>query len=211
MLNIVVLVSGGGTNFQALIDAQEAGKIHNGHICAVLSSSQDAYALIRAHKAGIPAYVVERKSYASREAFTAAILDELERLKADLIVLSGFLYVLSDSFIERYRNRIINVHPSLIPAFCGDGYYGIKVHEKALERGVKLSGATVHFVNEVTDGGPIILQKAVEVLPDDTAQSLQQRVMQEAEWKLLPKAVSLFCAGRLNVAGGRVRILEAGV
>ena len=206
MLNIAVLVSGGGTNLQALLDAQARGEIRNGKITAVVSSTPGAFALERAKGANVPGHVVNRKDYDSRESFTEALLGKLSELNADLIVLAGFLYILSPAFVERYENRIINIHPALIPSFCGDGFYGLKVHEKALEYGVKVTGATVHFVNEIPDGGAIILQKAVEIRPDDTPESLQLRVMQQAEWELLPRAVSLFCSGKLRVEGRRTII-----
>ncbi len=209
MKNIVVLVSGGGTNLQALLDAQERGEIRDGKIIAVISSTPGAFALERAKGANVPGYVVNRKDYDSREAFTGALLDKLSELNADLIVLAGFLYILSPAFVERYENRIINIHPALIPSFCGDGFYGLKVHEKALEYGVKLTGATVHFVSAEADAGPIILQKAVAIEEGDTAEILQKRVMEQAEWKLLPEAVSLFCQGRLHVEGRIVHIDQA--
>ena len=209
MKNIVVLVSGGGTNLQALLDAQERGEIRDGKIIAVISSTPGAFALERAKGANVPGYVVNRKDYDSREAFTGALLDKLSELNADLIVLAGFLYILSPAFVERYENRIINIHPALIPSFCGDGFYGLKVQEKALEYGVKLTGATVHFVSAEADAGPIILQKAVAIEEGDTAEILQKRVMEQAEWKLLPEAVSLFCQGRLHVEGRIVHIDQA--
>ncbi len=194
---VVVLVSGGGTNLQALIDAQQRGELKNGFLACVISSNPDAYALERARQAGISTKVVSRKSYASREAYDETLLAALKEAQADLIVLAGFLLVLGEKVVKAYDRRMINVHPSLIPSFCGDGYYGLRVHEAALEYGVKVTGATVHFVNEVTDGGQIILQKAVDIHEDDTPESLQKRVMEEAEWVLLPKAVSLFCEGKL--------------
>lgn len=194
---VVVLVSGGGTNLQALIDAQQRGELKNGFIACVISSNPDAYALERARQAGIATRVVSRKSYASREAYDEALLAALDEVQADLIVLAGFLLVLGEKVVKAYDRRMINVHPSLIPSFCGDGYYGLRVHEAALAYGVKVTGATVHFVNEVTDGGQIILQKAVNIHKDDTPKSLQKRVMEEAEWVLLPQAVSLFCEGKL--------------
>lgn len=206
MKNIVVLVSGGGTNLQALLDAQERGEITGGKITAVVSSTPGAFALERAARAGVPGCVVNRKDYGSREDFTQALLTQLETLHADLIVLAGFLYILSPAFVDRYENRIINIHPALIPAFCGDGYYGLKVHEKALEYGVKLTGATVHFVSAEADAGPIILQKAVAIEEGDTPEVLQKRVMEQAEWKILPEAVSLFCQDRLHVEGRIVHI-----
>jgi len=208
MLNIAVLVSGGGTNLQALIDAQTRGELVNGHIACVVSSNPDAFALTRAKNAGIPGEVLLRKNYPSAEAYDDALLELLDQYRTDLIVLAGFMTIIRESVVKRYSGRIINIHPALIPSFCGKGFYGLHVHEAALERGVKLTGATVHFVNEVCDGGPIILQKAVAVLPDDTPEVLQRRVMEEAEWKLLPKAVSLFCEGRLCVQGNTVQILD---
>jgi phosphoribosylglycinamide formyltransferase-1 len=207
MVKIAVLVSGSGTNLQALIDAERGGLIKNGRISLVLSSSADAYALERAAAAGIESCVVPRKKYKDRLAFTEAVLSELRKRDIGLVVLAGFLYVLSPVFTQVYENRVINVHPSLIPAFCGDGYYGLRVHERVLEYGVKVTGATVHFANEETDGGPIILQKAVEVSDDDTPETLRKRVMREAEWVILPRAVSLFCEGRLKVEGRHVSIL----
>lgn len=195
---VVVLVSGGGTNLQALINAWARGEIKNGHIACVISSSAEAYALERAMNAGIPVRVLPRKEYASREAFDEALLAALKAEQADLIVLAGFLYVLGEKVVQAFPRRIINVHPALIPSFCGDGFYGLRVHEAALKYGVKVTGATVHFVNEITDGGQIISQKAVEVKEDDTPETLQKRVMEEAEWVLLPKAVSMFCNGALN-------------
>lgn len=208
MLNIVVLVSGGGTNLQALIDAQQRGEIKNGRIAAVVSSKPGVFALERAAKNGIPTRVLQRRDYSSPEAYGQALVALLGELEADLIVLAGFLCILSPAVTQRYANKIINVHPSLIPSFCGDGFYGLKVHEAALRYGVKVTGATVHFVNEVTDGGAIILQKAVEILPGDTPETLQRRVMEQAEWQLLPRAVSLFCEGRLSVDEGRVTVRE---
>jgi phosphoribosylglycinamide formyltransferase-1 len=207
MVNIAVLVSGGGTNLQALIDAQQAGRFSGGRICTVISSRPDAYALERAVKAGIPHIVLARRQFASPEDFDHALAAALRQAGADLVVLAGFLSILGREVLESFPNRILNVHPSLIPSFCGDGYYGLKVHEAALKAGVRVTGATVHFVNEVTDGGAIILQKAVEVKQDDTPETLQRRVMEQAEWKLLPEAVALFCEGRLKAEGGKVRIL----
>jgi phosphoribosylglycinamide formyltransferase-1 len=207
MKRIAVLVSGGGTNLQALIDAQNRGEIQNGAIVAVISSSPDAYALERAKKADIRGYVVARRDYASNRDLSLALLDKLRALDIDLVVLAGFMYVLTEEFVSAYPNAIVNVHPALIPAFCGEGFYGLHVHEKALEYGVKVSGATVHFVSEECDGGPVILQKAVEVREGDTPKTLQRRIMEEAEWKLLPKAVSLVCEGRLKVEGRIVHIL----
>ena len=204
MINIAVLVSGGGTNLQALIDAQQAGKIENGRIALVVSSNPNAYALERAAKADIPAAVLRRRDFDTADRYAGA-LDALLREKGiGLIVLAGFMTVLPDSFCRLYENRIINVHPSLIPSFCGEGFYGLHVHEAALAKGVKVTGATVHFVSEVVDGGAIIAQKAVEVEEGDTPETLQRRVMEQAEWILLPQAVSDFCAGRLTVNGAWV-------
>ena len=208
MKKIAVLVSGGGTNLQALIDAQNRGEIVGGQIAAVISSAPDAYALERAAKAGIPGFVIARKAYASNREMTLALVDKLRELNIDLVVLAGFMVILTEEMVKAYPNAIINVHPALIPSFAGPGCYGLHVHEKALEYGVKLSGATVHFVSEECDGGPIISQKAVEVLPDDTPEVLQRRIMEYAEWKLLPQAVSLFCQDRLKVDGRTVRILD---
>jgi phosphoribosylglycinamide formyltransferase-1 len=205
---IVVLVSGGGTNLQALLDAQGRGEILGGEIVAVISSKPGAFALERAEKAGVPGCVVARKDYPDREAFTAALLEKVGGLGADLIVLAGFLCILSPAFVERYENRIINIHPALIPSFCGDGFYGLTVHEKALEYGVKVTGATVHFVSADVDAGPIIAQRAVPILEGDTPEVLQRRVMEQAEWKLLPEAVGLFCQDRLQVEGRIVHILD---
>ena len=204
--NIVVLVSGGGTNLQALIDAQSRGEILNGAITAVISSRPDAYALERAKAAGIPGYVVARKDFPGNREMTQALVAKLRALKADLVVLAGFMHILTEEMVQAYPNAILNVHPALIPSFCGAGYYGLHVHEKALAYGVKVTGATVHFVNEEPDGGPIILQKAVDILPGDTPESLQRRVMEQAEWVILPQAVSLFCQGRLSVDGRIVSI-----
>lgn len=204
MLNIVVLVSGGGTNLQALIDAERRGELSGGRLSCVISSRPDAYALTRASQAGIPCEVLRRKEFDSQTAYDHALLSLLERCGADLVVLAGFMTIIGDEVITRYRNRMMNIHPSLIPSFCGEGYFGLAVHRAALLRGVRVTGATVHFVNEVCDGGPIILQQAVEIQDDDTPETLQKRVMEEAEWKILPRAVSLFCEGRLSVAGNRV-------
>ena len=199
MKNIIVLVSGGGTNLQALIDAQEREEIQNGKITCVISSNPEAYALQRAEKHGIKAQILNRKEYPNNQTYTQDLLNLLKAENADLIVLAGFMIILDKSLIQAYENKIINVHPSLIPSFCGDGFYGLHVHEKALEKGVKLTGATVHFVNEICDGGAIILQKAVEIQNGDTPEILQKRVMEQAEWKILPQAVSLFCQDRLTV------------
>ena len=205
---IAVLVSGGGTNLQALIDAQKAGQLGGGEIVAVLSSKEGAYALERAAKAGIPGFVLPRKSFPDNGAMTRAIVDELQSLQVDLVVLAGFLHILTGEIVAAYPNAILNVHPALIPSFCGKGAYGLHVHEQALAYGVKVTGATVHFVTEECDAGPIILQKAVDVLPGDTPELLQRRIMEQCEWKLLPRAVSLFCQGRLNVEGRKVTVLE---
>ena len=194
MLNIAVLVSGGGTNLQALIDAQAAGMLHSGRLALVVSSKPEVYALERAKKAGIPALVCAKKEMDSQEAFEEVLHRALAEHENHVIVLAGFISILSEEFTRRWAGRILNVHPSLIPAFCGKGMYGLKVHEAALRRGVKVTGATVHLVNEIPDGGPILLQKAVEVLPGDTPESLQKRVMEQAEWLLLPQAAELLCA-----------------
>jgi phosphoribosylglycinamide formyltransferase-1 len=206
MLNIAVLVSGSGTNLQALIDAVSAGDI-NGRIAMVISSKAETFALERAAKNGIESRVIERKCFASQQDFDLAILSVLRECGAELVVLAGFLCILGNSITEQYNYRIINVHPSLIPAFCGAGYYGLKVHEAVLDYGVRVTGATVHFVNDVTDGGAIILQKAVEVKQGDTPKELQLRVMKEAEWEILPHAVALFCDGRLSVKNNKVVII----
>lgn len=208
MLKIAVLVSGGGTNLQALIDAEKRGEIKNGKITLVAASKPGVYALERAANNGIETAVVVRKDYATVEEFSDRFIEILLEKGIDLVVLGGFMTIMSDRFTEVFENRIINVHPALIPSFCGKSFYGLHVHEAALERGVKLSGATVHFVNEICDGGPIILQKAVPVMENDTPESLQKRIMEQAEWTLLPKAVSLFCEGRLSVENGIVKIKE---
>lgn len=206
MVRIAVLVSGGGTNLQALIDAQGRGEIPNGEIAAVISSSPDAFALERAKKAGISGYVIDRKAYASNQAMTVALTQQLKELDIGLVVLAGFLYILTPELIEAYPNAILNVHPALIPSFCGEGFYGLHVHQAALAYGVKVTGATVHFVSEDCDGGPIILQKAVAIQEGDTPETLQRRVMEQAEWQILPQAVALFCAGKLHVTGRIVHI-----
>ena len=208
MLKIVVLVSGGGTNLQAIMDAVEAKTITNTEIIGVISNNKNAYALERAKKHGIPAMCISPKDYESREAFNDAFLDELQQLNPDLIVLAGFLVVIPEKVIRQYEHRMINIHPSLIPAFCGKGYYGLKVHEAALKRGVKVVGATVHFVDEGTDTGPIILQKAVEVEQGDTPEVLQRRVMEQAEWVILPKAIDLIANGKVSVEDGHVIIAK---
>lgn len=206
MLRLAVLVSGGGTNLQALIDAVCAGRIQNAQIALVISNKKDAYALERAQKHGIKSCCIAPKDYADKDAFANEMIRMLEEEKTDLVVLAGYLVILPEIIIQKYKNRIINIHPSLIPSFCGAGYYGLKVHESVLVRGVKVTGATVHFVDEGTDTGPIILQKAVEVYQDDTPQQLQKRVMEEAEWKILPEAVHLIANGRVSVLNGRVAI-----
>ncbi len=206
--SIAVLVSGGGTNLQALIDAEKNGIIKNGEISLVISNNKTAYALERARMNGIPSAVVLKKECGSQEMFEQKIISLLREHEIDLIVLAGFMSILSSDFTKAFEHRIINVHPSLIPSFCGKGFYGLHVHEKALEYGVKVTGATVHFVNEIPDGGEIILQKAVEIMADDTPETLQKRVMTEAEWKILPEAVSLFCQDRLTVENNKVYIGE---
>ena len=203
---IAVLVSGGGTNLQALIDAQLRGELGGGEIVAVISSKAGAYALERGAKVGIPGYVLPRKEFASNQVMTVALVELLKELRIDLVVLAGCMVIFTEELVKAYPNAIMNVHPALIPSFCGEGFYGLHVHEKALEYGVKLSGATVHFVSEECDGGPIIAQKAVEVRPDDTPETLQRRIMEEAEWKLLPQAVAWFCEGRITVDGRTVII-----
>lgn len=204
---IAVLVSGGGTNLQALLDAEARGEIKNGKIAAVISSNPNAYALVRAEKAGVPGYIMPRKDYSSNRAMTLALVEKLKELNIDLVVLAGFMTIFTHEMPESFPNAVINVHPALIPSFCGKGFYGLHVHEAALSYGVKLSGATVHFVSEECDGGPIILQKAVEVLPDDSPETLQRRIMEQAEWVLLPQAVSLFCQDRLRLEGRTLRVL----
>ena len=205
---IAVLVSGGGTNLQALIDAKARGELGGGEIVAVISSKAGAFALERAAKAGIPGYVIPRKEYESNRAMTVAVVEKLRELEIDLVVLAGCMVIFTEELVNTYPNAIMNVHPALIPSFCGVGYYGLHVHEAALAYGVKLSGATVHFVSEECDGGPIIAQKAVPVLEGDTPEILQRRIMEEAEWKLLPEAVALFCEDRITVEGRRVIIKE---
>ncbi len=204
VLRLAVLVSGGGTNLQAIIDSIENGTVTNAKIVVVISNNKNAYALERAAKHGIEALSISPKDYEDREMFHQALLATLEERNIDLIVLAGYLVVIPEQMIRKYRNRIINVHPSLIPSFCGTGYYGLKVHEAVLARGVKVTGATVHFVDEGTDTGPIILQKAVAVEPGDTPEVLQHRVMEQAEWKLLPAAINLIANGRVRVEDGRV-------
>ena len=199
-------MSGGGTNLQALIDAEKDGIIKNGKIEQVLSSKEGVYALERAKNADIKTVVVARKDYSNIEEYSLKLIEVLKENNIDLIVLAGFMTIISESVSRAFENKIVNVHPALIPSFCGKGYYGLHVHEEALKKGVKLSGATVHFVTEVCDGGPIILQKAVEVKDDDTPETLQRRIMEEAEWKILPEAVSLICQGKVKVIDGKTKI-----
>lgn len=206
MLKLAVLVSGGGTNLQAIIDAIENGAITNAKIELVISNNKNAFALERATRSGIPARCISPRDYNSREQFEEELLETLLERQVDLVVLAGCLVVIPEKMVDAFKNRIINIHPSLIPSFCGTGYYGLKVHEEALRRGVKITGATVHFVDKGTDTGPIILQKAVEVQPEDTPASLQLRVMQEAEWKILPRAIDLIANGRVEVRDGRTVI-----
>ncbi len=208
MVNIGVLVSGGGTNLQKILDAQQGGGIPNGAVRVVIASRGDAYALERAKKAGVEAFALCRKDYPDVESYSEALIDALKSRGVELVVLAGFLTITGDNFVRAFENRIMNVHPALLPAFGGKGFYGLHVHEAVLERGCKLTGATVHFANEVCDGGPIILQKAVEVKEGDTPEALQRRVMEEAEWELLPRAISLFCEGKLEVAQGKVHIKD---
>lgn len=204
MLKICVLVSGGGTNLQAIIDACESGYV-DGKVCHVISSSVKAYALERAKRHNIPSSVIRKKDYSSADAYTQAVIDSVAESGAELVIMAGFMSILGDQFVQAFPNRIMNIHPSLIPSFCGKGFYGLHVHEAALARGVKITGATVHFINEVCDGGPIIIQKAIEVLQDDTPESLQLRIMKECEQKILPEAVKLFAEGKLTVEGNIVR------
>lgn len=208
MKNIVVLVSGGGTNLQAIINAEKSGHIKNGKIVGVVSSKEGAYALERAQKAGIKTSVLPRKHFSDNFAYSEALLKVLNDYKADLIVYAGFMTILDRIVCDAYPYKMINVHPALIPSFCGKGFYGLHVHEEALKKGVKLTGATVHFVTAECDGGPIILQKAVEVLADDTPETLQKRVMEQAEWEILPKAVSLFCEDKITVKDGKAYVLN---
>lgn len=208
MKNIVVLVSGGGTNLQALIDAQGRGEIKNGRIVCVVSSNPNAYALERAKNNGIDTEIIRRKDYAEFDEYDTALTELLQSRNTDVVVLAGFMTILGSKVIKAFENRIINIHPSLIPSFCGEGYYGLRVHEEALKKGVKVTGATAHFVNEICDGGPIIIQKAVEVQNSDTPEVLQKRVMEQAEWKILPKAVSLFCEDKIIVKDNKTEILD---
>lgn len=207
-MKIAVCVSGGGTNLQAIIDKINSGEIHNTEIGVVISNNKNAYALERAKKAGIEAVCISPKDYDSRQEFNKAFLEQLNSYRVDLVVLAGFLVVIPEEMIKQYRNRIINIHPSLIPSFCGTGYYGLKVHEGVLNRGVKVTGATCHFVDEGTDTGPIILQKAVEVMEDDTPEVLQRRVMEQAEWIIMPRAIDLIARGLVTVVDGKVKIGE---
>ena len=206
--NIIVLVSGGGTNLQALIDAQARGELGGGRITCVISSKPGVYALERAAKANIPTRVIVRKDYPDTAAYSAAMLDAFREEHADLIVQAGFMTILDETICRAYPNKMINVHPALIPSFCGKGYYGLHVHEAALKKGVKVTGATVHFVTEVCDGGPIILQKAVAVEQGDTPETLQKRVMEQAEWHILPEAVNLFCNDKIKVIDNKTEILD---
>ena len=208
MLKMAVLVSGGGTNLQAIIDAIESGKITNAEISVVISNNANAYALERAKQHGIEALCVSPKSFSSREEFNQKLLETIQSYQADLVVLAGCLVVIPEIMVKAYPNKIINIHPALIPSFCGTGYYGLKVHEGVLKRGVKVTGATVHFVDEGTDTGPIILQKAVEVQQDDTPEILQRRVMEEAEWKIMPEAINLIANHKVQVVDGLVKISE---
>ena len=207
MKNIAVLVSGGGTNLQALIDAQGRKEIVNGEISAVISSAPEAYALERAKQANIPSYILPRKNFGSNQLYTKALVGLLQEMGADVVVLAGFMVILTEEIVQAYPNKILNIHPALIPSFCGKGAYGLHVHEQALAYGVKVTGATVHLVTAEPDGGPIVLQKAIDVLPWDTPESLQRRVMEECEWKLLPKAVDLLCRDNLKVEGRTVNII----
>ena len=208
MKNIVVLVSGGGTNLQALIDAQNRGEIEGGKITCVISSNPNAYALERAENNSIATEVIRRKDFASLEEYDEALTKLLQSKNTDLVVLAGFMTILGKKVIAAFENKIINIHPALIPSFCGEGYYGLRVHEEALKKGVKVTGATAHFVNEICDGGPIILQKAVAIQNGDTPEILQKRVMEQAEWKILPQAVALFCKDKIKVTDGKTEILD---
>lgn len=208
MKNIVVLVSGGGTNLQALIDAQKRGELTGGSITCVISSNPNAYALTRAADNNIETAVIRRRDYDTFEGYDRALTALLQSKQADVVVLAGFMTILGKEVIHAFENRIINIHPALIPSFCGEGYYGLRVHEEALKKGVKVTGATAHFVNEICDGGPIIMQKAVEVQNGDTPEILQKRVMEQAEWKILPRSVALFCEDKIKVSGNKTEILE---
>ena len=209
MMKMAVLVSGGGTNLQAILDAMDSGRITNAQVSVVISTNENAYALERAKKHGIPAQCVSPKNYETRALFNEALLAAIQSYEVDLVVLAGCLVVIPEIMVKAYPNRIINIHPSLIPAFCGTGYYGLKVHEGVLQRGVKVTGATVHFVDEGTDTGPIILQKAVAVQQGDTPELLQRRVMEEAEWQIMPEAIDLIANNRVEVIDGIVKIREA--
>ena len=206
MKNIVVLVSGGGTNLQALIDAEKSGIIKGGRITCVISSKEGVYALERAAQNGIKSRVIPRKEYPDIASYTKAVTDVLIEEKADLVVYAGFMTILDEQVVKAFPCKMMNVHPALIPSFCGKGFYGLRVHEAALEKGVKLSGATVHFVTEECDGGPIIIQKAVPVENGDTPETLQRRIMEQAEWKILPEAVSLFCQDRIDIVDGKAYV-----
>ena len=208
MLRVVVMVSGGGTNLQAIFDAVKDGKITNAQVVGVISNKKDAYALTRAEQAGIKTACVSPKDYAESEQFNEALLAAVDSFAPDLVVLAGFLVILPELLIRSYKNRMINIHPSLIPSFCGKGFYGLKVHEEVLSRGCKVTGATVHFVDEGCDSGPILLQKAVEVVQGDTPEVLQRRVMEQAEWKILPRAIDLIANGKVEVKDGFAQILE---
>lgn len=208
MKNIAVLVSGGGTNLQALIDAQSRGEIIGGRITCVISSNPSAYALERAKNNNITTYIIKRKDYEQFDEYDIALTELLQSNNIDLVVLAGFMTILGSKVINAFENKIINIHPSLIPSFCGEGYYGLRVHQEALKKGVKVTGATAHFVNEICDAGPIIIQKAVEILQDDTPEVLQKRVMEQAEWNILPKAVSLFCQDKIKVKDNKTIILD---
>lgn len=206
MLRIAVLVSGGGTNLQAIIDRIEQGVLTNTEIVAVISNKKDAYALVRAKQHNIPTKCISPNDFSSRDEFNIRLKEAIDSFSVDLVVLAGYLVILPEVLIKAYRNRIINIHPSLIPSFCGAGFYGLKVHQEVLERGVKVTGATVHFVDEGTDTGPIILQKSVEVLDQDTPETLQQKVMEEAEWSILPKAIELIANDKIKICGNRILI-----
>lgn len=208
MKNIVVLVSGGGTNLQALIDAQKRGELTGGSITCVISSNPNAYALTRAADNNIETAVIRRRDFETAEDYDRALTALLQSKQADVVVLAGFMTILGKEVIHAFENRIINIHPALIPSFCGEGYYGLRVHEEALKKGVKVTGATAHFVNEICDGGPIIMQKAVEVQNGDTPEVLQKRVMEQAEWIILPRSVALFCQDKIKVSGNKTEILE---
>lgn len=208
MLRVVVLVSGGGTNLQAVLDAVASGRITNTEIVGVISNKKDAYALTRAQNAGIPAQCVSPKDFEQREQFNEALLDAVNAYQPDLVVLAGFLVILPELLIRAYKNRMINIHPSLIPSFCGKGYYGLKVHEEVLARGCKVTGATVHFVDEGCDSGPILLQKAVEVRKGDTPEMLQRRVMEQAEWQIMPQAINLIANGKVFFEDGHAYVRE---